>query len=261
MPTDVPDSLGNLPCDPSFAGSSSSAASAAGAQTSQAQDQHDSGEASILEDMEVAAAAEQASSRSRKRKTPDNARQEEDVWMVDLRSTMKANQSLLERLLEERSQPLSRRDAFIRFVSECLRSAPEGEFQLIQPQIMDLLVRRGHPGPSTSGPGPSTAPQASTFINLTSGAGPLPSTAAQASSTYTSQHTPPTYSQQHYVQLGFPSPSTWQYGGQHPQQSPSGHQTLTTPARGRDSAESVGKVLGSEDWNVSQNPPRLLDDF
>ena len=111
MPTEVPDTLGNLSCDPSSASSSSSAADA---QTSQAQDHHDSGEAR-LEDMEVAAAAEQSSSaRSRpfkKRKTQDPERQQEDAWMVDLRATMKANQALLERLLEERSQPLSRRDA------------------------------------------------------------------------------------------------------------------------------------------------------
>ncbi|KAG0720306.1 hypothetical protein GWK47_048787 [Chionoecetes opilio] len=92
MPTDVPDTLVNLPRDPS-----------SDAQTSQAQYPHDSGEANILEDMEVAAAAEQASTR-RKRKTPATERQEEE-WMVDLRSTMKANQALLERLLEERSQP------------------------------------------------------------------------------------------------------------------------------------------------------------
>ncbi|KAG0721673.1 hypothetical protein GWK47_045996 [Chionoecetes opilio] len=56
MPTDVPDTLVNLPRDPS-----------PDAQTSQAQYPHDSGEANILEDMEVAAAAEQASTR-RKRK-------------------------------------------------------------------------------------------------------------------------------------------------------------------------------------------------
>ncbi|KAG0730538.1 hypothetical protein GWK47_028029 [Chionoecetes opilio] len=110
MPTDAPDTLVNLPRDPS-----------PDAQTSQAQYPHDSGEANILEDMEVAAAAEQASTR-RKRKTPATERQEEE-WMVDLRSTMKANQALLERLLEERSQPQSRREAFIRFVSDTLRSA------------------------------------------------------------------------------------------------------------------------------------------
>ncbi|KAG0721674.1 hypothetical protein GWK47_045997 [Chionoecetes opilio] len=185
MPTDVPDTLVNLPRDPS-----------PDAQTSQAQYPHDSGEANILEDMEVAAAAEQASTR-RKRKTPATERQEEE-WMVDLRSTMKANQALLERLLEERSQPQSRREAFIRFVSDTLRSAPER---------------------STS--------------------------------------------QQYFHMPGCPSPN-WQYGGgQHPQQSPS-LQPLTTPVRSRDSAESVGKVLGSsiaEDWNVSPYPPRLNDDL
>ena len=199
MPTDVPDTLGNLPRDPSFAGSSSSAASAAAAQTSQAQDQHDSGEASILEDMEVAAAAGQASSsRHSKRKTPATERQEEDAWMVDLRSTMRANQALLERLLEEKSQPPSSREVFIRYVSDSLRSATEEEFRVMHDEIAATLMRRGHTGPSTSG------------------AGPVPSTAPQASTT--SHVTPPTYSQQHYVQLtGFPSPSNWQYlGGQHP---------------------------------------------
>ncbi|KAG0723077.1 hypothetical protein GWK47_043319 [Chionoecetes opilio] len=195
--------------------------------------------------MEVAAAAEQASTR-RKRKTPATERQEEE-WMVDLRSTMKANQALLERLLEERSQPQSRREAFIRFVSDTLRSAPEEEYQVMHDQIVDIVHRR-HTGSSTSGagPGPSTAPQPS-----------RPSTSQQ------SAITPPTYSQQYFHMPGCPSPN-WQYGGgQHPQQSPS-LQPLTTPVRSRDSAESVGKVLGSsiaEDWNVSPYPPRLNDDL
>ncbi|KAG0725938.1 hypothetical protein GWK47_037606 [Chionoecetes opilio] len=234
MPTDVPDTLVNLPRDPS-----------PDAQTSQAQYPHDSGEANILEDMEVAAAAEQASTR-RKRKTPATERQEEE-WMVDLRSTMKANQALLERLLEERSQPQSRREAFIRFVSDTLRSAPEEEYQVMHDQIV-YIVHRRHTGSSTSGagPGPSTAPQPS-----------RPSTSQQ------SAITPPTYSQQYFHMPGCPSPN-WQYGGgQHPQQSPS-LQPLTTLVRSRDSAESVGKVLGSsiaEDWNVSPYPPRLNDDL
>ncbi|KAG0716772.1 hypothetical protein GWK47_008907 [Chionoecetes opilio] len=102
-----------------------------------------------------------AASTRRKRKTPATERQEEE-WMVDLRSTMKANQALLERLLEERSQPQSRREAFIRFVSDTLRSAPEEEYQVMHDQIVDIVHRR-HTGSSTSGagPGPSTAPQPS----------------------------------------------------------------------------------------------------
>ncbi|KAG0727475.1 hypothetical protein GWK47_034587 [Chionoecetes opilio] len=97
MPTDVPDTLVNLPRDPS------SDARPPRHST------HMTPGSQLLEDMEVAAAAEQASTR-RKRKTPSTERQEEE-WMVDLRSTMKANQALLERLLEERSQPQSRREA------------------------------------------------------------------------------------------------------------------------------------------------------
>ncbi|KAG0717632.1 hypothetical protein GWK47_007991 [Chionoecetes opilio] len=63
-------------------------------------------EANILEDMEVAAAAEQASTRRKRRLQPLRGKKEE--WMWDLDPTWKANQALLERLLEERSQPQSR---------------------------------------------------------------------------------------------------------------------------------------------------------
>ncbi|KAG0712592.1 hypothetical protein GWK47_018156 [Chionoecetes opilio] len=77
MPTDVPDTLVNLPRDPS-----------PDARPPRHSTHMTPGEANILEDMEVAAAAEQASTR-RKRKTPATERQEEE-WMVDLRSTMKA---------------------------------------------------------------------------------------------------------------------------------------------------------------------------
>ncbi|KAG0699576.1 hypothetical protein GWK47_025779 [Chionoecetes opilio] len=192
MPTDVPDTLVNLPRDPS-----------PDAQTSQAQYPHDSGEANILEDMEVAAAAEQASTR-RKRKTPATERQEEE-WMVDLRSTMKANQALLERLLEERSQPQS-------------RGVPG-----------DARPNSRHCASATHG-----------VLYIGGWTGPLNSTTTQQDPLPPKQSaiTPPTYSQQYFHMPGCPSPN-WQYGGgQHPSSPrPSSHSR--TPVRSRDWAESV----------------------
>ncbi|KAG0718565.1 hypothetical protein GWK47_052213 [Chionoecetes opilio] len=155
--TDVPDTLVNLPRDPS-----------PDAQTSQAQYPHDSGEANILEDMEVAAAAEQASTRL-KRKTPATERQEEE-WMGGPPIHHEGQQALLERLLEERSQPQSRREAFIRFVPDTLRSAPEEEYQVMHDQIVDMCIgdTRGplHRGldrapqqpPNPAGPLPPNSP-------------------------------------------------------------------------------------------------------
>lgn len=232
MPTDVPDTLVSLPRSQSST-----------APTSQAQESHDSGDANILEDMEVAG-AEKASTSRRKWRTAGYESQEEG-WTLDLRSTMKANQALLERLLQERPQPQTRREAFIRYVSDILRTVPDEEYQVLHDIIADTLRQR-HMGPSTSGarPGPSTAPQAS------------------ASTSQQSAFTPPTYSQPQYYQLpglASPSPSNWQYGvggGQQSQQSQS-LQPLTTPVRSRDSAESVGRILASsiaEDWNVAPGP-------
>ncbi|KAG0724485.1 hypothetical protein GWK47_040504 [Chionoecetes opilio] len=207
MPTDVPDTLVNLPRDPS-----------PDAQTSQAQYPHDSGEANILEDMEVAAAASR----------PQPA-------------------ALLERLLEERSQPQSRREAFIRFVSDTLRSAPEEEYQVMHDQIVDIVHRR-HTGSSTSGagPGPSTVPQPS-----------RPSTSQQ------SAITPPTYSQQYFHMPGCPSPN-WQYGGgQHPQQSPSLQHSRHLSGLGtrRNQSERFWAPALRRTGNVSPYPPRLNDDL
>ncbi|KAG0719635.1 hypothetical protein GWK47_050087 [Chionoecetes opilio] len=134
----------------------------------------------------------------RKRKTPATERQEEE-WMVDLRSTMKANQALLERLLEERSQPQSRREAFIRFVSDT-------------PCVLPLRRSTSrHCASATHG-----------VLYIGGWTGPLNSTTTQqASTSQQSAITPPTYSQQYFHMPGCPSPN-WQYGGgQHPQQSPS----------------------------------------
>ena len=190
--------------------------------------------------MEVAAAAEQGSStgsRRRKKRTTADESQEEEAWMLDLRSTMKANQALLERLLEERSQPQTRREAFIRYVSDTLRTVSDEEYSEMHDLISDMMRRRK--------------------AQSTSGAEPRSSTSAPQASTSTSQPAfTPTYSQQQYYLVpGFesPSPSKWQYGvvGGHQQaQQPA-------PARARDSAESVGRILASsiaEDWSLTLTP-------
>ncbi|KAG0698581.1 hypothetical protein GWK47_002970 [Chionoecetes opilio] len=183
MPTDVPDTLVNLPRDPS-----------PDAQTSQAQYPHDSGEANILEDME--------------RKTPATERQEEE-WMVDLRSTMKANQALLERLLEERSQPQSRREAFIRFVSDTLRSAPE-EDRHCASATHGVLYIGGWTGPLNS-----TTTQQALYLPTVR---------------HNTTHLQPAV----FSHARLPESQLAVWCGQHPQQSPS-LQPLTTPVRSRDS--------------------------
>ena len=185
---------------------------------------------------------------------------QEEGWMQDLRTTMKANQALLEKLLEERSQPLSHREAFIRFLSDTLRSVSDEQYSVMHELIMDIL-RQGirtlrDSGPDTQGPS-------------SSGARPGPSRSAPPTCTSTSQpYFSHTYSQQQQYYQPHPNydhSSNCQYGGgiqqqqvpqqHHPQQH---HQQVTleplqTPVRTRESAESVGRLLASsigEEWSV-----------
>lgn len=226
MPTDVPDTLNTLPR------SGYTSSSAAAASTSQPLDCDSEG--NILEEIEVEEAQQAKKVRSKRRTTADDP---EDDWTVELRATMKSNQALLERLLVDRPQPQSCREAFIRYVSDVLRTVPDDEYRVLQDKI-SLTLNERYMGPSTSGAGAAGAPQQAST-----------STAHQQPSFIT----PPSFSQHPTV---FPSlsPSCWQQygvvGDQHQQQQQS--QSLMTPVRSRDSAESIGRVLATnigEEWN------------
>lgn len=230
MPTDVPDTLNTLP--------RSGSSSAAAASTSQAPDCDTEG--NILEEIELEE-AQQAKKVPSKRRTTAHP---EDDWTVELRTTLKTNQELLERLLVDRPQPQSRREAFIRYVSDVLRTVPDDEYQVLQDKIWLTLGER-YMRPSTSGAGAAGPPQQ-----------PSTSTAHQQPSF----NAPPSFSQQPTV-FSTPSPSSWQQYGvvvdQHQQQQQSQSQSLMTPVRSRDSAESIGRVLATnigEDWNMPRPP-------
>ena len=216
--------------------------------------------------MELAAAEQGSttSSRRRKRRRRDEESLEEESWMQELRSTMKANQALLEKLLEERSQGQSDREAFLRYVSDTLRTAPQEQYSVMKELITNIMREGGQSqrdssrdtqGPSSSWarPGPSAS---------------APPACTASSQPYFSQ----TYSQQqryYQPQPNYDQCSNWQYGGgyqqqqapqqQQQQQLPQQqHQQVTqqplqTPRRTRESAESVGRLLAStigEDWNL-----------
>lgn len=177
----------------------------------------------ILEEMELAA-AEQGSTTStyRRKRRRDEESLEEESWMQELRSTMKANQALLEKLLEERSRAQSDREAFIRYVSDTLRTAPQEQYSVMKELITDIM-REG--GQSQRGSSRDTQ-------------GPSSSWARQ---------------QQYYQpQPNYDQCSNWQYGGGYQQQQVP-QQPLQTPRRSRESSESVGRLLAStigEDWNL-----------
>ncbi|RVE75389.1 hypothetical protein OJAV_G00016210 [Oryzias javanicus] len=105
----------------------------------------------VLEELEAAAGAmppTQTSSRQsgrcgrcKKHKREERCLEEGDAWMADLRSTMKANQTLLERLLEERPVH-TEREAFIRFVSDTLRNVPEEDYAEMKCLILDIISHR-----------------------------------------------------------------------------------------------------------------------
>ena len=102
-------------------------------------------QSNILEEMELAAAEQglTTSSRQRKRRRRDDESLEEESWMQELRSIMKANQALLEKLLEERSQAQSDREAFTRYVSDTLRTAPQEQYSVMKELITDIMREGG----------------------------------------------------------------------------------------------------------------------
>ncbi|KAM4570219.1 uncharacterized protein PAE49_009429 [Odontesthes bonariensis] len=236
--TEAPDTLVSLPRALSANATASSAASAA-ASTFHALpslETHDSVESqfNILEEMELAAAEQGSTTSSRrcKRRRRDEESLEEESWMQELRSTMKANQALLEKLLEERSKAQSDREAFTRYVSDTLLTAPQEQYSVMKELITDIM-REGGQGQRDSSrdtQGPSS-----------SWARPGPSASAPAACTASSQ---PYCSQTYYKQQQYYQPqpnydqwSNWQYGGgqqqvlqqQHQQVTQQPLQTLNTP--------------------------------
>ena len=57
--------------------------------------------------------------------------------MQDLRATMPVNQALLEKLVEERTY--SDREAFVRFVADTLRTAPQEQYVEMKELIFDIV--------------------------------------------------------------------------------------------------------------------------
>lgn len=118
----------------------------------------------VLEELEAAAMpSTQTSSRQcshsdrhDKRKREEQCLEEEDTWMALLRSTMKANQTLLEKLLEERPVH-TEREAFIRFVSDTLRTVPEEDYAEMKNLILDIVSHRRQQPAQSSQPQPSTS--------------------------------------------------------------------------------------------------------
>ena len=153
--------------------------------------------------MELAAAEQGSTTSSRRRKRRrDEESLEEESWMQELRSTMKANQALLEKLLEKRSQGQSDREAFIRYVSDTLRTAPQEQYSVMKELITDIMREGGQsqrdssrdtqgpssswarPGPSASAPQPSQPPHSPTSVRPTASSSsttsPSPTTTSAA---------------------------------------------------------------------------------
>ena len=145
--------------------------------------------------------------------------------MKELSITMKANQTLLEKLLEEKTQPQSERQPFINYISEMLRTVPQEQYVALTEGILDLVRARGR----------------------------------RDSQTWNRQQQYGYPQQPHnYYQLQpFQDQSTsWQY-------QPQGTQPpVQTPRRTRDSLETVGRILSAnvgEDWSNPPQTPQIID--
>ena len=177
----------------------------------------------ILEEMEMSA-AEQVQKRRRRKRDEDSPEQEEQ-WMKELSLTMKANQTLLEKLLEEKSQPQSERQPFINYISEMLRTVPQEQYVALTEGILDLVRARGR----------------------------RDSWNRQQQYGYQQQQQPHNYYQ---LQPYQDQSTSWQY-------QPQGTQPpVQTPRRTRDSLETVGRILSAnigEDWSNPPQTPHLID--
>ena len=114
----------------------------------------------ILEEMEMSA-VEQGLTRSsqqrrRRKRDEDSQAMEESYWMKELSVTMKANQALLEKLLEEKNQRTTDRDPFIQYISQILRTVPQEQYVALSEGIMEL-VRGKTDVPQLRGPDQAAA--------------------------------------------------------------------------------------------------------
>ena len=132
---------------PSFsAGPAGSACPVAGPTTSsQAQDPGDK----ILEDMELAvmmqAAATTTTTCSKPQTKTSESHEEfeshEDAMVARLQANMEANNQLLRQVLQERVQPMSKKDAFLSYLDSYMRAAPEHEFEELQLMFYERICR------------------------------------------------------------------------------------------------------------------------
>ena len=125
---DVPDTLNIM------GRSASTSSSAAAAMTSRPSDDEECG-LDVLSDLEAQEALMMATKTPTKQKTR-KLKSDED-WSVKLMQHLEDNQKLLERVLLPQQQ--SAREAFIRYASECLRSASDEDFTLLQDSFNEAM--------------------------------------------------------------------------------------------------------------------------
>ena len=225
-----------------------------------------------------------SSSRNRKRdkrRREEECQEEEDNWMRDLRATMQANQALLEKLVEER--PHSDREAFVRFVADTLRTAPQEQYDEMKELIFDIVRqgRRRQPG-DIEQPSMSLARPAQVVSAPPTCTASQPSFSQQFSQPYSFQQHNPQYQQNYQYGSSFmqqtsfppppmrqtattPSPTPTQFHEQQPtypqQQQQQQEQTPPSRTQPRESAESFVRMLSQEDeeWNanLSLDSPNL----
>ena len=183
----------------------------------------------ILEEMEMSAVEQgltpSSQKRRRRKRDEDSPAKEESCWMKELNVTMKANQALLEKLLEEKNQRTTDRDPFIQYISQILRTVPQEQYVALSEGIMELVRGRDR--------------RASTSWTRPGGSGTHPN---QQPSLYPQQ-------QQYYQPWNQDHSSSWQHGGYQPLQP---LQPVQTPRRTRESVDSVGRILAAnigEEWN------------
>ena len=230
MPTDVPDTLGELPRASSTSTQSSSVDPAAADDPGAGDD--------VLGNMEAeaaAAAATASTSTTSKGKRKRGPSRDDDDWVDDFKATMAAHKSLLEKILEDKTKPATKKDSFIAYVAEYLQAAEGQEFERLQHGILHLM----HYNSNTP-----AAPAVSGTYAHSAVAGP---SGVQTGT----PHYQPYY--------GYPSqpgphmwpslPSTPQQQSLHtlqpPQTTPQQQQQVTTPKKSRFSAESMGKIMES----------------
>ena len=165
-----------------------------------------------------------SSQQRRKRRRDEDSPAMEDYWMKELSVTMKANQTLLEKLLEEKSQLSTDRDPFIQYVSQLLRTSPQEQYEALTHAILGVAHQKDR--------------RASTSFARPGCSGTHPSQQA---------YIPQQQQQQYYQNQNWQdNSSNWQHGGYHELQP------VRTPRRGRESLDSLGRMLAAnmgDEWN------------